>query len=747
MPRSQGTSRKGKPKKADRAAGMGRALLKSQTAKFKVKSNGSSRGDGMAASGANSIGIESKEELLASNNGMKSVLEVDDLTDFLSRAELANREFASEREQFIVVDSVAQEVNHNPAKEKKVQWDESVVGTEEHDGEGDYESKHKILPTFEFRELTVPRRPKWDHTTTPQQLDQNEKDAFLEWRRAIAIKEEQIMSSSASLAGRNINQQQVSVTPFEKNLNVWRQLWRVLERSDCIVLVVDGRNPLFYISLDLRAYVEEELNKSLIVVVNKCDYLSKKQRQMWHDYFQSLDGLEHIFFSAVEEQRILDDAFKYGESATVESDIRRKESKPKENMTHTQHDDNTARQSRTVLNPNSIGIEKPLSRTELLDTLCHYVDLKGITKKTDTSPDSATIELSKKPHHKLSGIEFGMVGFPNVGKSSVLNVLVASSKNDHKSSRVGVAAQPGKTKHFQTLNVPDYENITLCDCPGLVFPSFVSSYADLVLAGVFPLAQVRDYWPAVELICKRIPRDILEAHFGITLPRPSILDVAQQRGGRKGVKDESLKSPTGEELLSTYCVARSLLAASSGIPDYHKASRVVLKDYVTGNILYCHCPPQPNAHDNVITLNEWENSFHTETIATAFGRETKLRDKLGINFVDKSHESKVETDVEGRDAEIQEAMDDLDILDMIVEELGGDPKTNGEIRGKKHKSMQKWGKKGRKTRNKDPYGCHSEVDESMLGVKGGSGLVVNAGKYGRGSYTRPSYKGAKNAIQ
>ena len=35
----------------------------------------------------------------------------------------------------------------------------------------------------------------------------------------------------------------------------------------------------------------------------------------------------------------------------------------------------------------------------------------------------------------------GTVGYPNVGKSSVINVLVGGKK-------VGVAAMPGKTKHF-----------------------------------------------------------------------------------------------------------------------------------------------------------------------------------------------------------------------------------------------------------------------------------------------------------
>lgn len=35
------------------------------------------------------------------------------------------------------------------------------------------------------------------------------------------------------------------LTPFERNLEVWRQLWRVVERCDLVVQIVDARNPLF----------------------------------------------------------------------------------------------------------------------------------------------------------------------------------------------------------------------------------------------------------------------------------------------------------------------------------------------------------------------------------------------------------------------------------------------------------------------------------------------------------------------
>ncbi len=325
---------------------------------------------------------------------------------------------------------------------------------------------------------------------------------------------------------------------------------------------------------------------------------------------------------------------------------------------------------------------------------------------------------------------------------------MGASKNDHKTSRVGVASQPGKTKHFQTLNVPDYENITLCDCPGLVFPSFVSSQADLILAGVYPLSQVRDFWPAVELICRRIPREILEVHFGVELPRPSVLDIAQ-RGGQA-----ALNPPTAEELLTAYCIARSLLAASSGIPDFHKASRVVLRDYVSGNILFCHCPPEPNHVDGAkaIGKDQWEEEFYRETISTALQKERKLRERLEVKVEEARRQQQQQQQQQKQQTNDGEHdFDDLDIFDVIGEDsvqTGDNSKpSNGGKRGKKHKSMQKWGKKGRKNRNKDPYGCHTEPDAELFGAKGGSGLVVSAGKYSSSNYTRPSYKGTRSAVQ
>ena len=66
---------------------------------------------------------------------------------------------------------------------------------------------------------------------TADEVDRREKNEFLNWRRYIAALEDKST---------------LKVTPFEKNLEVWRQLWRVLERSDMAVQIVDARNPLLY---------------------------------------------------------------------------------------------------------------------------------------------------------------------------------------------------------------------------------------------------------------------------------------------------------------------------------------------------------------------------------------------------------------------------------------------------------------------------------------------------------------------
>jgi hypothetical protein len=216
------------------------------------------------------------------------------------------------------------------------------------------------------------------------------------------------------------------------------------------------------------------------------------------------------------------------------------------------------------------------------------------------------------------------------------------------------------------------------------------------------------------------------------------LDVAQKGG------HVSLQPPTGEELLGTYCISRSLLAASSGIPNYWSAARVVLKDYTNGNLLFCHCPPYIPSPE--MDENKWEQVFYQETLATCFLRQKKLQEKLGVKIltetkVPSTTEDTTNTMVKPINDLAAEEEFDLDLLDMIE----SDTKPAGGNRAKNHKTMQKHGKKGRKFRNKDPYGCHSDPDAALVASGALSGVSVKAGKYSSTNYTRMNIRGPRSA--
>ncbi|KAI2493872.1 50S ribosome-binding GTPase [Fragilaria crotonensis] len=144
--------------------------------------------------------------------------------------------------------------------------------------------------------------------------------------------------------------------------------------------------------------------------------------------------------------------------------------------------------------------------------------------------------------------------------------------------------------------------------------------------------------------------------------------------------------------------------------------------------------------------------FQRETIATALSKTRKLQEKLGSvmekTLAKQSMHHEGHEVMESEQSILDNLEDDFDLLDL-VEGFGAESdKANGGKRGKSHKTMQKWGKKGKKIRNKDPYGCHSTPDEMLHGSATSTGAVVLAGKYGKAGYTRPtSYAGPKTSTE
>ena len=166
-------------------------------------------------------------------------------------------------------------------------------------------------------------------------------------------------------------------------------------------------------------------------------------------------------------------------------------------------------------------------------------DLEGEpAAKTDILDCKQLVSLFRSyKRHSSEPITVGFTGYPNVGKSSTINKLLAAKK-------VRVSETPGKTKHFQTLILED--DVTLCDCPGLVMPSVVNSKAGMVLQvgiklscenrisdsfqGILPIDQLRDHVPCINLMVQHIPVHVLEAKYGLVLQQESQLTCEQLLG-------------------------------------------------------------------------------------------------------------------------------------------------------------------------------------------------------------------------
>lgn len=523
--------------KSKNTVGLGNSLMNDRFGKGKGSDRKkTSHGNGITRTGPDGQNYVTPDSKEASWVKMRSVTEQAALDEFLSTAELAGTDFTAEKTNNVKIIHVDQ---RNPF----------LLSAAEERGVVRKQQRNR-------GRLTVPRRPKWDENTTPQQLDVLERESLLEWRRGLAELQEN---------------DDLLMTPFERNLEVWRQLWRVIERSDLVVQIVDARNPLLFRSEDLERYVKEvDEKKRNLLLVNKADMMTPSQRDAWAKYFQE-KGINYKFFSA--------SLAKERNEAGVEKGDFEDEVEDRLPAGESRHDPLVQETKRLDIQEKKETEEQWLSEEELSSD----EEADGYTSSDDdririltvdeleslfllNTPIDPNSSQGEEPPMKTT---IGLVGYPNVGKSSTINALIGAKK-------VSVSATPGKTKHFQTIHLSD--QVILCDCPGLVFPNFATTKAELVVNGILPIDQLREFTGPTALVARRIPQPFLEAVYGI-----SITTRPLEEGGSG--------TPTAEELLRAYARARGFATTGQGQPDESRAARYILKDYVNGKLLFCHPPP------------------------------------------------------------------------------------------------------------------------------------------------------------
>lgn len=160
-----------------------------------------------------------------------------------------------------------------------------------------------------------------------------------------------------------------------------------------------------------------------------------------------------------------------------------------------------------------------------------------------------------KLHIDKKQISVGLIGYPNVGKSSVINTL--RSKKVCK-----VAPIAGETKVWQYITL--MKRIFLIDCPGVVYPS-AETDTEKVLKGVVRVELVQNPDDYIEDVIKRVRKEYLVKTYKVD-------------GWETATEFlEKLAARTGKLL-------------KKGEPDVNQVARMVLNDWQRGKLPFYVAP-------------------------------------------------------------------------------------------------------------------------------------------------------------
>ncbi|BFZ53100.1 GTPase required for pre-60S ribosomal subunit nuclear export and maturation [Savitreella phatthalungensis] len=140
-------------------------------------------------------------------------------------------------------------------------------------------------------------------------------------------------------------------------------------------------------------------------------------------------------------------------------------------------------------------------------------------------------------HKDKKQVSIGLIGYPNTGKSSIINTLV--SRND----AVKVAPIPGETKVWQYVRLT--RKIYLIDCPGVCPPNKEDTETDILLRGVVRVERVTNPEQHIHAVLARCKPHHLERTYDISNwnnDPQRFLELLARKGGKLlkgGETDES----------------------------------------------------------------------------------------------------------------------------------------------------------------------------------------------------------------
>ncbi|KUI60387.1 Nuclear GTP-binding protein NUG1 [Cytospora mali] len=212
---------------------------------------------------------------------------------------------------------------------------------------------------------------------------------------------------------------------------------------------------------------------------------------------------------------------------------------------------------------------------------------KDLTVQSTSSTLFRALKAFAAGRNLKRSISVGVIGYPNVGKSSVINALLSRVSRQRQACPAG--AEAGVTTSIRAVKIDS--KLTLLDSPGIVFPSttdpssttFVpknatEAHAHLVLLNAIPPKHIEDPRPAVTLLLKRLSTSpALMAKLTSVYDLPALLP-----SGDNG-------DPTADFLVQ---VARKRgRLGRGGVPNLQAAAMTVVTDWRDGRIQGWVDPP------------------------------------------------------------------------------------------------------------------------------------------------------------
>jgi len=392
---------------------------------------------------------------------------------------------------------------------------------------------------FEVSKLArqlMPRRPAWTFELSSGRLHHREAQSFKQW---IADVRELIVERGGYPPA------------FEQNLQVWRQLWRVLERCDVAVAVVDARHPLLHLPPALVYHTCRTLQKPLVVVLNKLDAVEPKDAEQWADcLLLGVPGIAGVVGYSREHLKASDfGSLAVGKVALIEA--------------------------------------------------CHKAFAASLGASSEgeatvTSVATTATSVPSREAEEARRIMIGLIGHPNVGKSSLVNSLIGEKV-------VSVKATPGHTKTLQTLALDS--RTCLCDTPGVIFPRMDVSREAQIVGMLIPLAQVREPFSAIRWVMEHASAPLSDI-LGL---RPATLQqvLELREAGTDALRLDGVAAEVAADtqqavpwspmlLCARYAAQRGLVRA--GRPDCMGAGMEILERVLDGRVPYRVRPPTEFRH-------------------------------------------------------------------------------------------------------------------------------------------------------